>query len=96
MKLALALSLSVLFFTSAAFSQDGLGFEKNDKVESILTRQVGKGVQLILDSGEKVGGKVDSVGEHLVHLTGLVGQEFYEAAIPLDDISAVIVRAKTN
>jgi hypothetical protein len=61
---------------------------------SILRRQNGQVVELRLVSGEKIGGKVEKVGENLVYLTQLTGQEFFEAVVDLESVSAVVVRAK--
>ena len=44
--------------------------------------------------GDKVGGVVASVGANVVHLKTLTGQEFFEAAVAIADVSAVVVRAK--
>ena len=41
-----------------------------------------------------IGGKVEKVGDKLVHLSQLSGAEFYDAAVDLGAISAVIVRVK--
>jgi hypothetical protein len=55
-------------------------------------RGVGKGVELHLRSGEKMGGKVAGVTENVVHLSNLTGAEFFDAFIDVKDISAVVVR----
>ncbi len=46
-----------------------------------------------LKNGEKISGKVSAVSEKTVHLTALTGQEFFEALIVLEDMSAIAVRA---
>ena len=46
-----------------------------------------------LKNGEKISGKVSAVSEKTVHLTARTGQEFFEALIVLEDISAIVVRA---
>ena len=46
-----------------------------------------------LKNGEMISGKVSAVSEKTVHLTALTGQEFFEALIVLEDISAIAVRA---
>jgi hypothetical protein len=60
---------------------------------SVLKSRIGQQVELRLKSGEKISGKLISVGAHLVHLTALTGMEFFEATVTLDDISAVVVRS---
>ena len=65
-----------------------------DNMTNVLNRQVGETVELRLRSGDKVGGVVASVGANVVHLKTLTGQEFFEAAVAIADVSAVVVRAK--
>ena len=59
---------------------------------SLLQGSVGKGVELHLRSGEKMGGKVAQVTDSVVHLSNLVGAEFFAAFVDVKDISAVVVR----
>ena len=47
-----------------------------------------------LTCGEEMSGTIVEVGEWVVHLASLSGREFYDAAIRLDQISAVIVKAR--
>jgi hypothetical protein len=89
----LQLATLLILATTSAFAQSPLGFQTSDSIVSLLKRQVGQRVELRLKSGEKIGGKVESLGEKLVHLSAITGMEFYEAAIVVDDVSAVLVRA---
>jgi hypothetical protein len=89
----LQLATLLILTTTSAFAQSPLGFQTSDSIVSLLKRQVGQRVELRLKSGEKIGGKVESLGEKLVHLSAITGMEFYEAAIVVDDVSAVLVRA---
>jgi hypothetical protein len=59
---------------------------------SVLTRQVGQKVELRLKSGEKLSGTVKAVGTSCVHIGALAGQEFYDAVIAKEDISAIVIR----
>jgi hypothetical protein len=87
--------LFILTFGLPVLAGDGkLDFQPNDTMLSILTRLAGQTVELRLNSGEKMGGKVEKVGENLVHLSQLTGAEFYEGVVSLQAISAVTVRAK--
>jgi len=63
-------------------------------MQSVLQRQVGQSVELRMKSGEKIGGKLEKANEKLVHLTQLTGAEYFEAAVAVEDIAAVVVRAK--
>ena len=78
--------------TTTAFAQGKVGFVPGDTAGTVLQRQVGQKVELRLKSGEKIGGKVEAVGDKAVHLSALTGQEFFDAAVVLDDISAVVIR----
>lgn len=73
-----------------------IDFKSEDSIASILRRQAGQAVELRLVSGEKIGGKVDKVGESLVYLTQLTGQEFFEAAVDIESISAVVARSQAK
>ena len=87
----LRLLLLAVTLTATAFA-DKLAFDPADTVASILKKQTGQKVELRLKSGEKLGGKVEAVGEKAVHLSALTGQDFFDAVVMIDDISAVIVR----
>ncbi len=82
----------VTTLTAAAFADSKVGFEPGDTAASVLKRQVGQRVELRLKAGEKLAGKVEAVGDKTVHLSALTGQDFYDAVVVLDDISAVIIR----
>jgi hypothetical protein len=45
-----------------------------------------------LKSGEKIGGKVEKVGDKLVYLSQLTGAEYYDAVVDTAEVSAVVVR----
>ena len=69
-----------------------LAFDLADNTTTILKKQAGQKVELRMKSGEKISGTVKAVGDKAVHLSALAGQEFFDAVVALDDISAVIVR----
>jgi hypothetical protein len=73
-------------------AQTKVDLQPNDTIASILQKNVGQMVELHMSSGEKVGGKVEKVGDKLVQLSALTGAEFYDAAVDTSHISAVIVR----
>ena len=77
---------------SNLLAQEKAVLQPNATVLSILQGSPGKGVELHLRSGEKMGGKVAGVTESVVHLSNLVGAEFFDAFIDAKDISAVVVR----
>lgn len=92
MKTLLTLAFSVL--ATAAFAQSKLELQANDTIKTVLERQAGQRVELRLKSGEKLGGKLEKITEKTVHLSAITGQEFFDAIVVLDDVSAVVVRTK--
>jgi small nuclear ribonucleoprotein (snRNP)-like protein len=90
---ALRLSALLILTMTTAIAQSPLGFQTSDSIATVLKRQLGQRVELRLKSGEKLGGKVESVGEKLVHLSAVTGMEYYEAAVVVEDVSVVLVRA---
>jgi len=97
MKHLLLITLMLIVTTSSnLFAQSQLDFRQDDTVRSLLERQVGKPVELRMKSGEKVAGKLEKVGDKLVHISQLAGAEFYDAAVEIDNISAVVMRTKSN
>ena len=81
--------ITAFSFTAQA---ETLAPAKESTQATMLQSQSGKQVELRLKSGEKIGGKVTFVGDHVVHLTVLTGAELFEATVSLDAISAVVVR----
>jgi hypothetical protein len=78
-----------------AIAQDGrLEIREKDTVKSVLERHVGKRVGLVMESGPDLTGVVVNVGDHVVHLGELQGREFFDAAVRLDRINAVVIRAR--
>ena len=93
MKKTLSL-LAVTLLCSGAFAQTKLELQPNDTMHAVLERQVGQVVDLRMKSGEKIGGKVEKVGENLVLLTQLTGAEFFDGVVDIDNVAAVALRAK--
>ena len=77
---------------SSLVAQEKTDLQPNATVLSILTSSAGKGVELHLRSGEKMGGKISQVSENTVHLSNLTGAEYFDAFVDAKDISAVVVR----
>ena len=68
--------------------------EKTDTVRSVLARQIDKKVTLVLAQGQEITGTVRTVGDGVVHLSELSGRDFYDAAVDLQKIAAVIVKVR--
>ena len=79
---------------TATIAADEPAFNNSDTPATFLAHQTGKQVELHLKSGDKIIGKVKEVGAKSVHITALTGQEFYDAVVALEDISAVVFRSK--
>ena len=88
-----ALFAAAMFTLTLAAQSAELNVSANDTVESLLKAQKGR-VTVRLRSGQELTGTVRNVTSRLVHLGALSGREFFDAAIPLDRIEAVIVRTK--
>ena len=94
MKTRLLLFLLLLGLATSGFAQGNLDIEPNDSMSAVLQRQIGQSVELRMTSGEKIGGKLEKVNDKLAHLSQLTGAEYFSAVVLIEDISAVVVRAK--
>jgi len=89
--------LAGLAAPAAAPAQDvKLEIKDGDSVKSVLERYVGKRVALVMASGPDLTGTVVKVGERVVHLGELQGREFFDAAVSLDRVTAVVVRVRSR
>ena len=77
---------------SSLLAQEKAGLQANATVLSLLQGSVGKGVELHLRSGEKMGGKVAQVTDNIVYLSNLTGAEYFDAFVDVKDVTAVIIR----
>ncbi len=85
-----------LALTGVARADDALAIKPDDTVKSVLGRSVGQTVALRVGAGDELRGKVTKVGDHVVHVSELSGREFFDAIVPLDSITAVIVKARSQ
>ena len=91
-KLLAALALS-LFAALPAQAQE-LSVAAGDTIQSVLAARKGKQVTVRTSGGQELTGVVREATGKLVVLGALSGREFFDAAIPLEKIEAVLVRAK--
>jgi len=82
------------FACTDLFAQGKIDLQTSDTVLGILQKNIGQTVELRMKSGEKIAGKLEKVGDKLIHLSQLTGAEFYDAAVDAADVSAVVVRTK--
>ncbi len=78
---------------SSLLAQEKASLQPNATILSILQGSAGKTVELRLNSGEKIGGKVEQVNDNLVLLSHLAGAEFFDGFVNVKDISAVVIRS---
>jgi len=76
-----------------ALGQEKATLQPNATILSILQGSTGKAVELRLNSGEKIGGKVEQVNDNVVLLSHITGAEFFDGFVSLKDISAVVMRS---
>ncbi|HYM37271.1 MAG TPA: hypothetical protein VES96_02605 [Nitrospiraceae bacterium] len=90
--------LASLLSATTALHADEIVFEVNEPswIAKTLEHQMGKRVKLKLRSGQELEGTVAKVGAQAVHVTQLAGMDFYDAAVRLDDISAVIAKVRNK
>jgi len=91
-----SLVLAVIFAalaSSTVLAQEKAGLQPNATILSILQGNTGKTVELRMNCGEKVGGKVEQVNDSLVLLSHLTGAEYFDGFVNLKDISAVVIRS---
>lgn len=93
MRTLLAAVVVSLFAILPAQAQE-LGITANDSIQSVLAARKGKQVTVRLSGGQELTGVVREATAKLVVLGALSGREFFDAAIALEKIEAVLVRAK--
>lgn len=71
-----------------------LAVAPDDTVEKVLAAQKGKRVTLRLSGGQEITGVLREATARLVVLGALSGREFFDAAVPLEKVEAVLVRTK--
>jgi hypothetical protein len=80
---------------AAGATDKGVRVEETDSVASLLKRLEGRAVKIRLaGNGDEISGKIQKVGKELVHLSDLGGREFFDAAIRIDQVSAVVVQVR--
>lgn len=50
--------------------------------------------ELILNSGQRLSGRILAVGKRCVHMTELVGKEFFDAMVAIEEIAAIEMRVR--
>ena len=68
---------------------EGMSYNVNSSLEDNLKLLVGKKVLVSCVSGKTLSGFVKKVGNHLIHLEKLDGQEYFDALIRIENVCAV-------
>jgi hypothetical protein len=90
----LLLMLAASFVLALPVQAQELKISANDSVQTVLAARTGKAVTVRLSGGQEITGTVREATARLVVLGALSGREFFDAAIPLEKIEAVLVRTK--
>jgi len=78
-----------------AFSEEsGFQFGKDYALKTSLLQFKGKTIEIQFKSGGQLAGKLSEVGTQSILLQELRGKEYYDALIVIDDIAAVIFKAR--
>jgi hypothetical protein len=75
-------------------TEDVFQFANDSSLQTSLLQFKGKTIEIQLKSGQQLTGKVSEVGNHLILLKELRGKEYYDALIEIDDIAALIFKAR--
>jgi hypothetical protein len=78
---------------ASSLAQDKASLQPNATILSILRGNTGKTVELRMQCGEKIGGKVDQVNDNVVLLSHLTGAEYFDGFVNVKDTSAVVIRS---
>jgi hypothetical protein len=76
----------------SSFAQDKASLQPNATILSVLQGNTGRTVELRMQCGEKIGGKVEQVNDNVVLLSRLTGAEYFDGFVNVKDISAVVIR----
>jgi hypothetical protein len=88
-------AIAVILTSSTALrAADASPVDLTDNMHAVLERQSGKVVEVRLKNGDKISGKVADVGDKLLHISQITGQEFFDAFIDVKDVTAVIYKAR--
>ena len=78
---------------ATSLAQEKASLQPNATVLSVLQANTSKSVELRMQCGEKIGGKVEQVNDNVVLLSHLTGAEYFDGFVNAKDISAVVIRS---
>lgn len=74
---------------------EGVNYNANATLSNNLRQLRDKRINVTLDSGKTMAGRVKDVGDKLIHLEKIEGKEFYDALIRIDSINSIDTRFRT-
>ena len=86
-------TITAVLICTSSFAQDKAGLQPNATILSVLQGATGRSVELRMQCGEKIGGKVEQVNENVVLLSHLTGADYFDGVVNVKDISAVVTRS---
>lgn len=92
----LAVLVFSLIFTNLLAEEKKYDLNNASDTKEILKGHIGKTVSIVLDSGGELEAVVVKVGDHLVHISKLSRNEFYDAVVRIDKINSVIFKVRSN
>ena len=92
--LAAFAALTASFLLALPAQAQELSVSSSDTLQSVLAARKGKPVTLRLSGGQELTGVVREATGKLVVLGALAGREFFDAAVALEKVEAVLVRTK--
>ena len=87
-------ALVLAFALAQPLAAQPLTLAADDTIEKLLAAHKGKRVTVKLGPGDELTGVVKAVTPHVVHLSELAGREFFDAAVDVKSVRAVIVRTR--
>ena len=100
MNLKKLIVVSVVIFTLftavqfAVAAEEGTDFNAFIGIRENLLLNVGKRVAVRITAGDAIEGTIVKVGDHSVHLSKLLGRDYYDAIIRIERIEAIIFKAR--
>lgn len=99
---SIRVALASAFFAASSFvslPNEAAAAEAEKKAGASVVEQLnqlkGQKAQLHLRSGKEIEGVVGAITKDAVELRNLVGREFFDAVIRIDDIAAVVYRVRS-
>jgi len=89
-------ALAASFLVALPAQAQELSVSPSDSLQSVLEARKGKPVTLRLAGGQELTGTVREATGKLVVLGALSGREFFDAAVAIEKIEAVIVRTRSK